>query len=202
MAVYTPRINERLFNLANTFYGVLDDEAYTSLVIENQDTWDGQSSLEPVELIFPDTVAEITYGIQDADTLALKQAIESPTFPNIATIGFTTNVSGRTGEEINETEAVKQDVLYRVLTYRGFREWRPQFGTRVFEAMTHIQSIELGLEAVRVTRNALAVARERYTVDAVNYRFIGDVLHLVVVVMPLFGAEEVQVVIPVTIDLS
>lgn len=208
MPVHNTVAGSRLFVVANDLYGRLDDDTYQAVVIENGDIWDGQGALQGGQrFTVPDTPPTINYN--EGDLSAAERAsvaqLERPTRAARAPVGETRNMSGRTGAFIDETAAVRQDVYYRVLTYRGTREWRLSYSTRIEDAMTYNFSEELGNEAVAVARESLAPAANRYSVVSITYAFDYDsrTLTLYIRVAPLFSASSVVVEIPLpVIDLS
>ena len=208
MPVFNTTVGDRLFVAANDLYGRLDDETYQAVIIENGDIWDGQGTLEGgLRFTVPDRPPTINYNTDDLSAAERQSAamLETQRRPDRAPVGETRNMSGRTGGFIDETAAVRQDVYYRVLTYRGTREWRLAYSTRIMDAITYNFSEELGDEAVAVARESLAPAADRYSVVSITYSFDYDsrTLILRINVAPLFGASNVVVEIPLpVIDLS
>ena len=196
MAKYITQANDRLFNICEELYGSLTDAGYMSLIIDNPHVWDGQGRLKGgVELTVPEEVVQIPYSApKDPETIRLRQLMFGGTKPEFAPVGFTTNVSGRSGGEISETLAVEQDVVYRVLSFRGWRSWRPRYGTRMLYALKYNATEELGREAISVASNALTPASDRYTVNSIDYSFREDnrgvTMILQIVVTPSFGQQE------------
>ena len=135
---------------------------------------------------------------------ALFNAVYGPK-PEIARapVGEAISFSAETGERIGEAEAVRQDVRYRLLTYRGKRSGRPDFGKRVYNAFGNVLDERLIRELERVIRLAVAEGSDRYTLDMIEVFSRDEQLYASVTVVPLFALGPVQVDVPVgSLNLS
>ena len=205
MPLYTTQAGERLFGLASRFYPASTLSAgVASIVYANPNVFDGDGVLQGgLILDIPDPVLDIDFPEPTAEMSEYVSLIQQDDPPEHAPVGTTRNISAKTGELIEEPEAIRQDVVNRVLTYRGFREFRPRYGTRVRDGLTYNFSVQLLREAESVARVALGPAADRYAIDSIIARQDGLDLNLAVRVIPLYGLDPVNVVVPLLqVDLS
>lgn len=195
MANYITQAQDRLTALADRFYGQLTNESYLAITVDNP-TWDGEGiQLGGVSLSIPEPLP--TIPINPAVRVGIND-LETAVAPPVAPVGSTVNISSRNGSIVDETQAVEQDIIYRVLTYRGTREWRLLFGTRIFDALTYAVVNELIAEMVSVAAAALSVASNRYRVLSIIGSYRDEILYLTIDAEPLFGLDTpVSVTVPV-----
>ena len=204
MAKYITEVNDKLMNMAYDLYGTLTDRSYLSTVINNPDAWDGQGiQLGGIEFDIPEPIFQPKYN---PNTIPVPIELATNEELVYADVGETLNISGRDGTQITEIEAVEQDVIYRVLTYRGWREWRRLFGTRFIDALNYNLSDRLGEAALSAVQLALTPATERYVIRNTSYTIdiFEQILYVFIDVTPLFGtSEDMSVTIPLRIpDLT
>lgn len=198
MAVFTATGGERLFELVSRFYGAVTDANLDSVLYANPISWDGNGVIAAgTVLTIPEPVLTIPYPTTTTQEIArLHQLLEGRDAATHPSVGDSLNMSAKTGGYIDEPEAVRQDVVNRVLTYRGHREWRVDYGTRMLHALYYTQREVLATAAVTAAQQALAPASERYQVDSVTAGFQDDALVVTVIVTPLFGLDPIDVSIP------
>lgn len=207
MATVRPIANTRIAQIVRDVYNELDSNNYALVVYNNPGVLTADGVVSDVALNVVDVPFTLEYNEADFaldDDLALLE-LTGYTTPALD-FSSTLNMSGRDGSEITELQAVEQDVIYRVLTYRGTRSWRLDYSTRIADAVTYNATPALLEEARQVALLALAAASDRYTTIDVTARFVYDdarnaTLVLTAVVTPLFGAtpEPVAVEIPVPV---
>lgn len=207
MAIYQTVAGDKLYNIAQQLYGEISDRAIVALIINNPIVWDGQGVLDGgITLNVPETIPDLPYNPNPPDYItATKNMLERANPPETAAIGFTKNMSARDGSQITESKAVEQDIVDRVLSYRLWREWRPNYGTRVLDAFKYNLNDLLITAAVNAARNALAPAANRYTVNSItgSIDFDERILTLHIIATPSFGTEPVETTIPIQLpDLS
>ena len=195
--------NSRLQEVAQDEYAIGDWEAQQSLLWSNSDKWRGEGELiGGQDWDVPETAFVFPY----AAPLPAQQAILDQLTRRRGRVpeedeAVTVTWSATSGNIASRLDSARQDVISRVLTYRGRREGRLAFGTRIFDALTHNVTDSLLREVERVTRVALLAAADRYALDSLAATLQGRTIHLAIVVtVPLETGEQRQIFIDV--DLS
>ncbi|MCY4514148.1 MAG: hypothetical protein OXC69_03270 [Candidatus Tectomicrobia bacterium] len=200
MPNYVTMAQERLQGVVAAHESTTESVAYN-----NPNLWDANGILDGgITWDIPDQPFEFPYhALDDPTQESLFNSVygerPAPIYPDV---GETTNISAYTGLEITEAEACAQDVVFRILTYRGDREGRLDFSTRIFDAFGHTLSAALLEEMRRVSSIALTAAAARYRVISLVAYAEGQAAFIAAEIQPLFGQEEPVVVTIPVIDLS
>ena len=203
MATYTSPGGERLTNLADQFYGEVSDPAIRTIVRANPVAWSGQAVHQSEDMLeVPAQIETVafppSYPAEVQRTRAALFTTEPFTLPNPPTERV--YISGRNGNEVRVEQWVYEDVIDRVLSYRGDRWWRLLYGTRIVDLFKYFVSLELFQEIESQVRRALAPATE-YTLSRVVASASGMNLRVEIAITTNAAPQEEQV-ITINVDLS
>ena len=201
MATYTSPGGERLTNLADQFYGEVSDAAIRTIVRANPVAWSGQAVHQSDDVLevpaqietvafppsYPAEVQRTRAALFTADPFALANPPTQRVY-----------ISGRDGNEVRVEQWIYEDVIDRVLSYRGDRWWRLQYGTRVVDLFKHYLSLELFQEIESQVRRALAPAAD-YTLSRVFASARGMLLTVEIFITTNAAPEQEQ---PITINID
>ena len=169
MATYTSPGGERLTNLADQFYGEVSDPAIRTIVRANPVAWSGQAVHQSEDMLeVPAQIEQVNFPPSYPPEVARTRAALFTAAPFSLANPPTSRVyiSGKNGNEIAAFQWVYEDVVDRVLSYRGDRWWRLRYGTQVVDMFKYFVSLELFQEIESQVRRALAPATE-YTLSRV-----------------------------------
>ena len=201
MATYTSAGGERLTNLADQFYGEVSDAAIRTIVRANPVAWSGQAVHQSEDALeVPAQIETVafppSYPAEVQRTRAALFTAEPFTLPNPPTERV--YISGRDGNEVRVEQWVYEDVIDRVLSYRGDRWWRLLYGTRIVDAFKHYISLGLLTEVESQVRRALAPATA-YTLSRVIASAQGMILTVQIFITTNAAPEEEQ---PITLNID
>ena len=170
MATHLTQISDRIYDIADTAYGTVTDAGVGGITAANPYVWKGSQTVEPHILIeVPETPPVIPYSPTSSPTLVeLKSRLESATRPTDIPFNLQVGVHPATGKHGSVLDIIREDLVSRVVTYRPFRNMRPNYGGRFADAMTYNDSITLRIAVESLIRAKAAEAAAYYTVDDID----------------------------------